>query len=99
MSKTGEIAKIILRMANLFSDEEITMEECVKNFMEEEYHGPYAETSEAGYLIGLSCMGGWDAELCNPCDKKTCVRLRKALDDDKKYNPYYAIMEKLKEMK
>jgi len=87
------ITENLLKITNLFSDHEVTMEECHKNFMETEYHGPYAITSHTGRLVAYSCMGGWDYNLCNPCDKKTCVRLRKALDEDKKYNPYYAIME------
>ena len=87
------ITENLLKIANLFSDHEVTMKECGKNFMEAEYHGPYEETSASGRLIGYSCMGGWDSELCNPCDKKTCVRLRKALDEDREFNPFYEIVD------
>jgi len=93
------ITENLLKIASIFAGHEVTMEECEKNFMETEYGGPYAETSESGRLIGYSCMGGWNSELCNPCDKKTCVRLREALDEDREFNPFYAIMDKLKEMK
>jgi len=44
MGDYTELAKGLLKIANLFSDHEITMEECHKNFMKTEYHGPYAIT-------------------------------------------------------
>ena len=94
-----ELTKNLLKIANLFSDHEITMEECHKNFMETEYHGPYAITSHTGRPVAYSCMGGWDVKLCNPCDKGNCIRLRKALDEDKRYNSFDAIMEILDEYK